>query len=110
MQSQKLDEKETAIFENYSVKNSIEELETPIGSSFVEEVLAKKLRKIEAGPFGNLSWIVPTSNRAERLFSNAKYVLNNYRKRLLPSHVESQLFLMVNQPFWDVFTVQRMIN
>ena len=110
MQNRNLDEKETAVLEKHLVKNSIKELEAPMGSSFVEEVYAKKLRNIEAGPFGNLSWIAPTCNRAERLFSIAKYVLNNYRKRLLPCHVESQLFSIVNQLFWDVFTVQRMIN
>ena len=51
MQNRKLDEKETASLEKHFVKNSIEELEAPMGISFVEEVYAKTLRKIEAGPF-----------------------------------------------------------
>ena len=33
------------------------------------------------GEFGDLSWVPITSNLAERLFSQAKYFLNQYRKK-----------------------------
>ena len=42
-----------------------------------------------------------------RLFSQAKYYLNSYRKSILPIHLESQLFLMANEKFWDVNLVNK---
>ena len=49
----------------------IEVLETEDGAelSLAERALARKKRKIEALRYGNLKWIPPTSNIAERFFS-----------------------------------------
>ena len=50
-----------------------------------------------------------TSNVAERLFSRAKHVLSQYRMRIFPRHLEGQIFLMVNESFWDVELVEQTV-
>ena len=41
--------------------------------SFADQKLAEKMAKMES--YGDLSWIPPTSNKVERLFSRAKLVV-----------------------------------
>ena len=53
-------------------------------------------------------WLPVASNVAERLFSRAKHVLSQYRMRILPRHLEGQIFLMVNESFWDVELVNKL--
>ncbi|GMF80945.1 unnamed protein product [Phytophthora fragariaefolia] len=48
----------------------------------------------------------PTSNRCERLFSQAKQVLTPQRASLLPMNFEMLVFLRANRTYWDVTTVQ----
>ena len=77
------------------VFNPSMEVETPgkhngkfCGSSF-----GKKKRK--AGfSVSNLPWIPCTSNVAERLFSSVSYVLTDFRAKISPVNLESQIFLM----------------
>ena len=54
-----------------------------------------------------LSWIPPTSNVAERLFSRAKFMM--MRKKVSPSNFESQMFFMINKAFWTPFDVQEIL-
>ena len=70
--------------------------------SLADLALAKKKTNAE---FGNLKWIPPTSNIAERLFSKVKHEFTDYRKSLLPVNLESQIFLSLNCDFWSVHTV-----
>ena len=63
---------------------------------FAESVLAKR-GKMNSLP--QLDWVPVTSNIVERLFSRAKYFLSQYRKKLLPRHLENQIFLMCNEVF-----------
>ena len=58
----------------------------------------------------DLRFIVPTSNLCERFFSVAGYALDDRRKRLLPSNLESQLFLNQNARLWGVEEVHNMMN
>ena len=53
--------------------------------------------------------IVDNQNVAERYFSQAKYYLNSFRKSILPMHLESQLFLMANEKFWDVNLINKIV-
>jgi hypothetical protein len=46
-----------------------------------------------------------TSVNCERLFSTAKFILSNTRKRTSPSLFEALLLLKVNSTHWDVFSV-----
>ena len=71
-------------------------------TSFAEQILEAKFPKMRHGEFGELSWVPTTSNLAQRLFSQAKYFLNQNRKNMLPMHLECQLFLMISEQFRDV--------
>ena len=73
--------------------------------SYAESLLDQKRRK-PMSHYGDLKWIPPTSNLAERLFSRVKYVFNDHRKSLLPVNLESRIFLCVNRSFWDAKTIE----
>ena len=51
------------------------------------------------------TFIEPTSNRLERLFSTAGYCCNDLRQSITPVHFVEQLFLKINHQFWDSGTV-----
>ncbi|KAJ8559237.1 hypothetical protein ON010_g8211 [Phytophthora cinnamomi] len=55
-----------------------------------------------------LTKLPPTSNRAERLFSQAKLVLTPQRASLLPINTEMLTFLRSNRRYWDMETVNAM--
>ncbi|KAG3250688.1 hypothetical protein PI124_g4689 [Phytophthora idaei] len=52
-----------------------------------------------------LEKLPPTSNRCERLFSQAKLVLTPQRASMLPVNFEMLMFLRANRGYWDVNTV-----
>ena len=58
----------------------------------------------------DLSFIVPTSNICERLFSVVGYGLNSRWQSVLPSNFESQLFLHANKQLWGVSEVNKIMN
>ena len=57
----------------------------------------------------DLRFIQPTSNMCERFFSTAGYTLTSRRNRILPSNLESQLFLSINKRFWNIRDVHGVI-
>lgn len=79
-------------------------------SSF-EESFREKRRKISfeepitTKSYINTSFIPPTSNICERLFSKAKIIYGSQRHRLDVESFECQLYLHVNREYWDVNTV-----
>ena len=75
-------------------------------SDFADSILAKKSKTAVNIP--DTKWVPVTSNVAERLFSRAKHVLSQYRMRILPRHLKGQIFLMVNESFWDVELVNKL--
>ena len=56
-----------------------------------------------------MSWVPTTSNLAERLFSQAKHFVYQNRKKMLPMHLECQLFLMIDEHFSDVNLINKLI-
>ena len=58
-----------------------------------------------AKKYGDLSFIPPTSNIVERLFSKSKLILGDLRRSMLPQHLEYVLLLSVNRELWDATTV-----
>ena len=54
-----------------------------------------------------MNHIHPTTNKVERLFSRAKLVLTDMRKRMTPRHVELLLFLRMNRSLWSEVTVEQ---
>ncbi|ETL91908.1 hypothetical protein L917_09625 [Phytophthora nicotianae] len=76
---------------------------------FATSVLrAKKAsgRQTSASFLKLLEKLPPTSNRCERLFSQAKLVLTPQRASLLPVNFEMLMFLRANRSNWDVGMVQ----
>ena len=71
-----------------------------------EKILAEAKKQKVLCP----SWIACTSNIVERLFSRARYVFTDYRKRTTPVNLESQLFLFSNKSFWNVTSFSKIVN
>jgi hypothetical protein len=74
---------------------------------------AKKRRKVSkriATTFQDLSYIQPTSNMVERLFSKARLVLTDYRKSMSPYTFECLMFLGNNRDLWDLGTVAAVLS
>ena len=55
-------------------------------------------------------FILPCSNICEQFLSKAGYTYNDYRKGLLASRLEGQLFLHVNRSLWGMVDVQYILQ
>lgn len=60
---------------------------------------------LEKDAYMNLDILPGTSVTCERLFSLAKHVLTDTRKRTSPALFEALMLLKVNRDLWDVFLV-----
>jgi hypothetical protein len=69
----------------------------------------KKKRKVMNNEFIDLSFIPPTSNIVERLFSAARRVLTDYRKSMSPYTFECVMFLKMNRKLWDASLVSNIV-
>jgi hypothetical protein len=69
----------------------------------------KKKRKVMNNEFIDLSFIPPTSNIVERLFSAARLVLTDYRKSMSPYTFECVMFLKMNRKLWDASLVSNIV-
>ena len=58
----------------------------------------------------NVKFLVPTSNHLERFFSSADMAKSDLRGNLSPMRLEQQLFLKYNKSFWDLQTVNDVVN
>ena len=64
-----------------------------------------KRSKVQASSnYIDLQFVRPTRNICERFFSISKLAMPDYRKRLLPSSLEMQLFLKVNRHGCGIFS------
>jgi len=50
----------------------------------------------------------PTSNIVERLFSNAKLIMTDQRRKMDPSTLETILMLKLNKDLWDARDIERL--
>ena len=75
--------------------------------SLAEQILDNKRRKVAESDF---KWVPGTSNKAESLFSAAKLILGDLRRRTSPLHLEMLLFLKANREFWGVKDVEKLLN
>lgn len=71
---------------------------------------SRKRRKVSVREFEDLSYIAPTSNIVERLFSKARLVLTDYRKSMTPYSFECLMFLGCNRGVWDLSTVATVLS
>ena len=93
------------------IQITISDVVTPVSDSdpdsdFADSIFEKKIKN--CCQHTRYEMVPVTSNVAERLFSRAKHVLFQYRMRILPRHLEGQIFLMVNESFWDVELVNKL--
>jgi hypothetical protein len=70
----------------------------------------KKKRKVVNAEFIDLSFIPPTSNIVERLFSASRLVLTDYRKSMSPYTFECVMFLKSNRKLWDASLVSNLVT
>jgi hypothetical protein len=76
--------------------------------SFAERAL--KRFRVQERLYQDISFICPTSNIVERLFSTAKLVFSDLRRSLLPRNLEMLLFLKLNRDLWDLGLVGKVVN
>lgn len=62
---------------------------------------AAKRRRIAQHGYGDLSYILPTSNMVERFFSQTKLIQTDHSCSLLPSNFEALAFLKLNRAWWS---------
>lgn len=98
-----LDRQEKASIERFSVQSVHSDNSEDDELSFADRALKRQKRSIsgETTSYGDMRFLLPTSNVCERLFSKAGHVLNDRRKGLLPANLECQLFLHMNRDLWS---------
>jgi len=93
----------------------------PVATTSSNSVLDRLLKKRDASgesihqPGGrssyiDLSWIPPTSNIVERLFSKGKNVLHCRRMGMTPEHLNDVLLLKANPNLWNRATFSRLVD
>ena len=104
-----LEYKEKEILRDLKLIVDIEEIkEDDKDTSFVVSILNKRT-KVSCGEFEDTSYVPPTSNIVERLFSIGKKLYCHTRPALTPFHFEMQLYLFVNRTWWDISLVNSII-
>ena len=113
-------ESESTVLEPFKI-----ELEDDNSSTQIEEVdleginraqvilenARKKVRSEKAvSLYCDLTFISPTSCVVERLFSQAKLVLNDHRRHMNVANFENTLFLRTNKKFWDLQDISQALN
>ena len=78
--------------------------------SLVQKALKNKRRKVSHAEYSSLTFVPPTSNVVERLFSNARLVLTDYRKSMSPYTFECVMFLKINRHYWDLDLVAKIVG
>ena len=82
-------------------------------SDFASLLIKKRrlqLSSQKVSEYESLKFLLPTSNILERFFSSATYSFSDLRQKLLPMNLEMQLFLKVNEKFWDENLVSQALN
>ena len=82
-------------------------------SDFASLLIKKRrlqLSSQKVSEYESLKFLLPTSNILERFFSSATYSFSDLRQKLLPMNLEVQLFLKVNEKFWDENLVSQALN
>ena len=76
-------------------------------SNFAQRLLKRRRLAAVSHDYLDLTFIPPTSNIVERLFSTAKLILSDQRAAILPFTFEMLLFLKVNSNWWNLQTVDK---
>lgn len=108
-----LNHREKAAVSRFELQGDEEEEEdTDVDEEdYLGDVLANsKKRKadntIAKSKYRSTNHVAVTSNMCERLFSNAKNIMQDKRKSMSPYHLELLLILKSNVDLWDATTIQ----
>ena len=78
--------------------------------SYAERVLKKqKHEQANADSSYEVSFICPTSNTAERLFSQSGNIATKSRAHMNPTSLEETMFLKYNSSLWNIKTVESVL-
>jgi hypothetical protein len=108
-----LEDNDVTQLKNFEIVN-----ESPVIPCVVDDFVTQAFKKsrlsrsecVHNEKYIDTSFIPPTSNICERLFSNSKLVYSDLRKSLLPDTLELILFLKVNGHMWDETFVAKALN
>ena len=89
--SEALAEKQLSRCADFDAVELDQENETPI--DFATGVLKKRRLDVKTEKYADCSFIMPTSNHMERLFSAAGFAYDDLRKNILPVRLEQQIDL-----------------
>ena len=104
------EEKDAVVIFRKGTNSSVEGSSTCEGLTIVQRALKNKRRKVINEEYCDLTYVPPTSNIVERLFSKARLVLTDYRKSMTPYTFECVMFLKMNQEYWDLDVVANMVG
>ena len=94
-------EKEAVILLKLPNSNLPTDTNSETSIDFAATLLKKRKIETAGSQYMNVKFILPTSNLVERFFSSATYSFGDLRQSLLPMNLEMQLFLKINQRFWN---------
>jgi len=96
--------------ERFDVKPSSKtnEKEDEDKRSYVNVILDEIDLDKKAKKYHDVSYIPPTSDVVERLFSKCKLILTDNRKAMTPYTFECVVFLGVNRVLWDKIEIQKL--
>ena len=78
--------------------------------SYYEQIQAKRRRTSQTSKYIDCRFLVATTCRVERLFSEAKHILTDVRKHMSPMLFEALLFLRCNLEYWNAALVAEAIQ
>lgn len=79
-------------------------------TAIVDAERGVKKSRTDGSKYIDLDWIPPSSCEIERLFSQAKLIHTDHRRRMLPCNLEIVLFLKMNRHRWNAWTVQQVMT
>ena len=105
-----LTNKEAAAVKGLVIEYNQAEIETDEENEEFDQMILKKPRSENESNYLSCKFVLPTSNLLERFFSTAGFASNEMRQSLSPCHLEEQLFLKVNNKFWNETLVNTIVN
>lgn len=108
----KINEEIAVASQNYDDDDDQESVEANSPDEWKKSIY-KAAQQMAAGPkvmYRSTAHVYPTSNIVERLFSRAKLIMTDHRKRLEPWKLELLLLLRFNKDLWDVYTIEKIVE
>ena len=108
---EQLNDEEKTACEVLKNDNNVLEISSDGDSDYASSVLKRKGARFSlSNSYIKCDFLESTSNRAERFFSSAGFAYSEYHRNLSPVHLEEQMFLKFNKPFWNRKLVENAMN